>query len=517
MTVINGHDLGEPNTDPLAVLYLIVAAVWTLLIAGGLFALCRARDTVAVRIRGLALTVSTVIVLHLYAIAVLLVYPLNGLFLCSAEFWIMSTLLPFGFALFQASNVKLLSYYEEQRNLAAQSGLGQFRRHVKLNLRGFATYWRQLNTVQKTYFSIICGLIVQLLVTFGLFFGSRMFHKSFGSFGEYVGQKKCRHGVEWIPSVFWQFFWTYGFGPYILFSIRKIHDTHYWALQTRLAIMSCLPGTPMWLAFLYAGNDTVASVNKYFVAAGWFLPGLFTMQVVAIVIPLLDVKQASTLKRRASSIYSNASTKSREIYSMSALENQLETNIEPLMAWSANREFTAENIVFLKAVRDFKKKWIQIEKQGPLLVPQLHSRYEEAGRIFYSLVNPNTARFNINIDFRTYSELEPIFENLTYKAWIGASGECCDNVVAPWNDLDRPSTSDESSTDGKVFVIPMSTSKLELHNSSQSIPETFGINVFDKAAKSVKYLVLTNTWVKFVDSGEVASLSDTDISRTSKV
>jgi hypothetical protein len=31
--------------------------------------------------------------------------------------------------------------------------------------------------------------------------------------------------------------WTYGFGPFILFKIRHIRDTHHWRLQTTLAIL----------------------------------------------------------------------------------------------------------------------------------------------------------------------------------------------------------------------------------------------------------------------------------------
>lgn len=52
-----------------------------------------------------------------------------------------------------------------------------------------------------------------------------------------------------IPSVFWQFLWAAVFGPWILLRIREIRDTHYWAWQTRLAViawynLSALVGTP---------------------------------------------------------------------------------------------------------------------------------------------------------------------------------------------------------------------------------------------------------------------------------
>jgi len=41
-----------------------------------------------------------------------------------------------------------------------------------------------------------------------------------------------------IPSVLWQFAWAWFFGPLLLWQTRKIQDTHFWALQTRLAVLA---------------------------------------------------------------------------------------------------------------------------------------------------------------------------------------------------------------------------------------------------------------------------------------
>ena len=76
----------------------------------------------------------------------------------------------------------------------------------------------------------------QIIVTTILYFGSYRFHASYGFFSEHVNPWKCRRGLEWIPTVFWQAIWTFFVGPYVLFKTRNIHDIHYWALQTRLAI-----------------------------------------------------------------------------------------------------------------------------------------------------------------------------------------------------------------------------------------------------------------------------------------
>ncbi len=99
--MLNGHDGGDPNWDALGIFYMTFAAVWTLVIAAGLACLYLRRDNVAIRIRNFWLIVSSVVVLQLYLWAVLMVYVMNGLFTCGLEFWVMSTILPFGIALFQ--------------------------------------------------------------------------------------------------------------------------------------------------------------------------------------------------------------------------------------------------------------------------------------------------------------------------------------------------------------------------------------------------------------------------------
>lgn len=58
--------------------------------------------------------------------------------------------------------------------------------------------------------------------------------------GECNACRTFSNSADWIrvPSVAWQFLWATVFGPYILLRIRDINDTHYWAWQTRLAILA---------------------------------------------------------------------------------------------------------------------------------------------------------------------------------------------------------------------------------------------------------------------------------------
>jgi len=94
---------GAPNTDALGIVYVIAAILYTIVLAGELFLLNRHRSAFCVRIRNLKVILSAISTLHVYLVLVLLVYPWNGLFPCSAEFWIMSVFLPSGMALFQGA------------------------------------------------------------------------------------------------------------------------------------------------------------------------------------------------------------------------------------------------------------------------------------------------------------------------------------------------------------------------------------------------------------------------------
>lgn len=371
---------------------------------------------------------------------------------------------------------------------------------------------------------------VQIAVSFILFFGSRRFHSTYGFFSDHVDAPLCRRGSEWIPSVLWQFLWATVFGPILLVKIRHIHDVHHWALQTRLAILACLPGTPLWLAFTYSSNATIAIINKWFIPAGWFLPSLFTMQAVSIIISVMDALSAKRGEQKSAASFTTRSSdssihreKTRQDYSMASLEMQIEKNVDPLLRWAATKEFTAENIVFLRAVRDFKRKWHLIATRAPLADDQLRERYEEAARIYFTLVNPLTAKFNINVDYRTYHELESMFSGLRYEPYPDDDGSISkstrsDNVIAPWADIEESASGSRHSGEAegvpcpddvdKLYPLPVTEIGLRDDAPRQSrlgdlqlphlqIPPAFSLHVFDKAYESVKHDVFLNTWVRY--------------------
>jgi hypothetical protein len=99
----DGHDWTAPRFDGLGIFYVLFTFFYSCLLVYGLFMLFMLRKTAAVRLRNFWVICPTVLVLHFYGCAVLLVYPLNGTFKCGEEFWIMSTILPLGMALFQGT------------------------------------------------------------------------------------------------------------------------------------------------------------------------------------------------------------------------------------------------------------------------------------------------------------------------------------------------------------------------------------------------------------------------------
>jgi hypothetical protein len=98
----DGHDFAShPNFDRLGCFYLTFAAIYTIVVFAGLVALFVARKSHAVRLRSFKTICATVLTLHVYLVLVLVAYPLNGLYKCWMEFWIMNLLLPLSIALFQ--------------------------------------------------------------------------------------------------------------------------------------------------------------------------------------------------------------------------------------------------------------------------------------------------------------------------------------------------------------------------------------------------------------------------------
>ncbi|KAK4160174.1 hypothetical protein QBC43DRAFT_373245 [Cladorrhinum sp. PSN259] len=247
------------------------------------------------------------------------------------------------------------------------------------------------------------------------------------------------------------------------------------------------------------------------------------------------------------------------ILSKTALELVLAKNPEPLRQFSARRDFSGENIAFLTAVSDWKSSlpasFTGYTRHGsvphtlshassPIIIhttdPEtLRQIYTRALRIYTEFISNRDAEFPINIGFEVRRALEGIFERAARKLL----GDLFDASQSPTPfDIAAAASSvlhhsrNKSRTDSRSSergIISTSCTEIELSSSASpssddtttgagagariyngDIPPSFDATVFEKAYEDIRYLVLTNTWPKYVrewrsssDAGSSSSVS----------
>lgn len=386
---------------------------------------------------------------------------------------------------------------------------------------------------------------------------------------------KCRKTLEWVPSAFWQLFWTWVYGPYELYRIRNIRDAHRWRLQTILCIVSGLPGSPLWIAAVF--SKAFKPVNPWFVPPMWLAPGIIVMQFATIFFPIFEIfEQRTSVRKRTDSFSSSNSTlpagsfiseKNHQprpqssatdllddinatvgrLYSIGALERALLLNPEPLLQYAARKDFTAENIVFLTQVRDWRQAWQSAPRNpstGSVTEDAQIRLFRMAIDIYASSVDEKTADFPINISGHIRRDLSAVLgPNVinglsgfaTRKASSASYGPELHAVpsmapVAPWSENKHASTVTTTITTSPMLTPSTPNSVLRSMSSGTTLASKktatteckpyrledrpdisptsngrgldlpgFDEHVFDDAEASIKILVLTNTWRKFVD------------------
>ncbi|KAL8792655.1 MAG: hypothetical protein Q9195_004715 [Heterodermia aff. obscurata] len=372
------------------------------------------------------------------------------------------------------------------------------------------------------------------------------------------------------PSVIWQFLWNYFFGPYLIWKIRMIRDIYHWRLQTILAIIAGLPGTPLWLASVY--TDSFGPMNKYWVPAMWFVPGLVTMEIVTLGFPIYQIlkhKRTTRETNRAledfdkklmqisddttttNSLYSANKThpslpstmtsKRGGMYPMESLDECLSTSPDDLQMYASSMELNGENIIFLTRVLSFKETCIQAFQRSCNSTADFRrsrtAMFRIALSIFVSLVHARTATYPINIESVIYARLDAIFGAAT--ALVASekqsrSSSIASSNVTPWDEPQaeqdehgnesfplhviggdtrprppQPTFSRKSSVNESREHIVQVTTVVNEDGSTAGIggvdpldgvkvPADFDEKVFDAAFKSVRYMVWTETWQRYM-------------------
>ncbi|KAF2110779.1 hypothetical protein BDV96DRAFT_615244 [Lophiotrema nucula] len=565
--------MATAHLDSVGWTYMGLAIAWTVALFTGIAFLYFHRHLPSLQIRRLPLVFTAVLSLHAYGFVCLIAYVIAPLAPCSAEYWMMSIWLPFGIAMFQAANTQFLHVASRQRTFVRNSMKSYSSLDEKQAEQLASSRWRRIlrgvdraDSIDRMLYFIGGGLIVQLVLALFIFFASRKFHPSYGFInwtikGTEPERVQCSKGWEWWLTIVWQFFWSWIYAPYTLWRSRKIRDVHGWRIQTICCCIAGLPASPLWLAGMYVPQ--MAPVNQYFMPPTWFALSIFFIELFAIGFPILQVFKSQTLHKETldaieswqkrqqinthnesvvdsasydgkSSAYTGTTlegaataraktsleSQKSDMLTMAGLENALRSNPEPLLHFAALKDFSGENISFITHIADWKRGWRSSSSQ--LSPNELRkSLFVAAVRIYASFVSLDYSEFPVNISSKSKAALDLVFERAANKLFRNNSITSSTSSSATPFDAAPPDAS--STTDLKTGMNLNSLGRSNFQSATEmmdlgredamsdvDIPLGFGISVFDDAEAEIKYLVLTNTWPKFVNAGMAGGELDVD-------
>ncbi|KAL9007993.1 MAG: hypothetical protein Q9173_006841 [Seirophora scorigena] len=513
----NGHDWANNyNLDGWGVCLILFTILYTLFLLLCSYVLWQWRNHPVIHMRRPALATAAVLVLHVYVIIILLLYPWNGFFPCAAEFWIMSIYLPIGIGLFQAQNQVLLLISRGQQTLLTQDTYkplptGKTRRQYYWN--AFILWCKSVKQQDVYEGFLAAGMVIQFIVSLFIFVISRRFN-SYGIVSQPTTPELCRRGWEWAPSVIWQAVWNYIAGPFLLYKIRMIRDIYNWRLQTTLAIV-----------------------------AG-FAPGLIVMQLVALLGPLSQVYKSKKAQKETDQVLlefadkksngiilpdaslTSTSIKTRSsrgmMFNMESLDsclNNKTSDYEPFYQFCAKKCFNSENVIFLDKAISFKREWARISSvPGQSADNVRHIMYRIAVNIYLTLINDDTANYSINIEGHIKKDLHSLFRAVAISiatrrpstpaspnAHVTPWDEPADPFTNPGNDHPlRPLTRHSTDKGGSNSTTELTT-EMDLSDPADPladfpIPTAFSDACFDRAMGSVKHMLWQQPWQEYMRS-----------------
>ena len=180
-----------------------------------------------------------------------------------------------------------------------------------------------------------------------------------------------------------------------------------------------------------------------------------------------------------------------QILTMNALEYVLSIDSEPLQQFAALRDFSGENIAFLVSLADWRAT---MRKYTGTPASKLRESFNGALRIYIEFVSRRDADFPVNLYFREIRRLEAMFEGPT-RAVLGEKQEY-DST-----EMFSATKSTYVTEDSEIRVLTARSDESNVASDIQflgDVPDEFNEKVFDDAEKSIKYLVLTNTWPRYI-------------------
>ncbi|RYP39867.1 hypothetical protein DL767_001986 [Monosporascus sp. MG133] len=439
----------EITTSTLGWVYIALAAAWTAVFVGAIFYLRRHCRLPFLQLRRLPLMCTAVILLHLYAIVCLICYMIGPLVPCDAQFWIMSIYLPCGIALLQAANSQFLHVASQQRKYAKFANLDELELLAKSeNVDPTLPWWkRTFGRVRRA------DGTARIVVYIGIAMAVELACVSLMA-GHLVYSTNAATPFSVLPT-------------YVSHSLRR---------ETLDAIAS-------WENKNRGSDFAVDAVSAS----------------TALVGSTLGVS-AKSAKTKASA-HSGDSRRS-DMFTMLAMENALRNNPRPLLEFAALKDFSGENISFLSHVADWRRGWVSLTLDPPTLK---YEQFIQAMRIYSHFISLECSQFPINISSRLGKELRETFDSaanmlnrregtqLASATPFDSSG----SSTELWKTSDLEGTLGEANLQSVMRMADLTGDG----RPDVPIPDSFSQTVFDAAEGEIKYLVLTNTWPKFVHSG----------------
>ena len=268
------------------------------------------------------------------------------------------------------------------------------------------------------------------------------------------------------------------------------------------------------------------------------------MELVTLIFPIIaiskhdktsrEVKQALAdfdIKKKypeTSSIStpSTVSKRSGKMHTMESLDECLTYSYDGLQTYAAIIEFSCENIIFLVQVLKFKESWdttfastAVFAKSTEYLCARM-TMFRAALSIFITLVHADTASYPINIDSHIYTKLDRVFgaattliATATRRSSVSLTPS---SAVTPWDEPPQAVSPDPSKDDAfPMHAMPFRSHSI-INNSSEHIisldeptdlddplagfqvPIKFDENVFDDAFKSIRFMVWSETYQRYM-------------------
>ncbi len=248
-----------------------------------------------------------------------------------------------------------------------------------------------------------------------------------------------------------------------------------------------------------------------------YLPGLLVMEITTILFPLMDVYKSKRDREATAAAIAdweksghgcdslqsmkskNGSTETADkpgksaLYTMTAMEKALDTNARDLLEFAATKQFTGENIVFLTRVRAWKDQWVRASSAKSPMSQESKSRlYEAAKEIFDRNISLHTSQFPVNLESKVYQDLETIFGSRVTSSLT--------SIITPFTDFWEKSDAKNHKAGFEQIIRMHERPKPDASDDIMDPPYGFDGHVFDNAERSIKYMVFTNTWGRYLES-----------------